>query len=174
MDAGCFGRLECVLPPDTKAKPAGSVPALIWLRDQIAATTAKDVAVERHWPADIQGDDFQFVEIGPDFDDQIGSLLESLDDECAVLVLAEQSGSDDAPHAAFILAVPICRLSGELEGVHVFDMAATLLELGGYGVPSSLHGRSLVADACDGLLEPALADADEEILRQRLSGLGYI
>ena len=61
------------------------------------------------------------------------------------------------------------------EGAHLLDMAPTLLELGGYDVPDSMQGRSLVADHA--LRSAAMAgySADgEEIVRDRLSGLGYI
>ena len=87
------------------------------------------------------------------------------------------TGPDDCNHAqygAFILAAPNCPLSGELEGVHLLDMAPTLLELGGYDVPPSMQGRSLFEGAAVGLPESALSLSDEELVRQRLSGLGYI
>ena len=37
------------------------------------------------------------------------------------------------------------RSAGEVEGRHLLDIAPTLLELGGYDVPASMQGRSLVA-----------------------------
>ncbi len=55
------------------------------------------------------------------------------------------------------------------------DITPTLLELGGYDVPPAMQGRSLAA----GQLVPSenagppLFD-EEEIIRNRLSGLGYI
>jgi predicted AlkP superfamily phosphohydrolase/phosphomutase len=87
------------------------------------------------------------------------------------------TGPDDCNHAqfgAFILAAPNCPLSGELEGIHLLDMAPTLLELGGYDVPPSMQGRSLVGGGAGGVFVPALSFSDEELVRQRLSGLGYI
>jgi Type I phosphodiesterase / nucleotide pyrophosphatase len=68
------------------------------------------------------------------------------------------------------------RGSGLVEGTHLLDIAPTLLELGGYDAPPAMQGRSLAAgqlvrsEKSDG---PPLFD-EEEIIRTRLSGLGYI
>jgi hypothetical protein len=55
------------------------------------------------------------------------------------------------------------------------EMAPTLLELGGYDVPDTMQGRSLLAGHArasgDG---PDLSPAGEAIIRERLRGLGYI
>jgi predicted AlkP superfamily phosphohydrolase/phosphomutase len=63
-----------------------------------------------------------------------------------VHVQENDTGPDDCNHAqfgAFVLTAPNCRLRGELQGVHLLDIAPTLLELGGYDVPSTMQGRSL-------------------------------
>jgi len=93
-------------------------------------------------------------------------------------VQENDTGPDDcnhAQHGAFILAAANNPLSGEIEGAKIYDIAPTLLELGGYDIPSSMQGRSLVAgmelqrpDAGD------LSAENEQIVRDRLSGLGYI
>lgn len=83
------------------------------------------------------------------------------------------TGPDGCNHAqfgAFILAAPNNPLQGEIEGAHLLDIAPTLLELGGYDIPNSMQGRSLVAGQ---VLGPLSMD-EEEIIRERLSGLGYI
>jgi arylsulfatase A-like enzyme len=71
------------------------------------------------------------------------------------------------------LAAPNNPLIGEVEGAQLIDIAPTLLELGGYDIPDAMQGRSLVSgvalDAASGL-----SVDEEEILRERLSGLGYI
>jgi predicted AlkP superfamily phosphohydrolase/phosphomutase len=93
-------------------------------------------------------------------------------------VLENDTGPDDcnhAQHGSFILASSNSPLQGEIEGAHLLDIAPTLLELAGYDVPPSMQGRSLVADCA---LRSAVAtdyspDA-EAIVRDRLSGLGYI
>jgi hypothetical protein len=54
-------------------------------------------------------------------------------------------------------------------------MAPTLLELGGYEVPASMQGRSLVGGLdTDGGNAPEIAPDEEELVRDRLRGLGYL
>jgi len=93
-------------------------------------------------------------------------------------VQENDTGPDDCNHSqfgAFVLADAKGRLQGELEDAHILDIAPTLLELGGYDVPASMQGRSLLEGrASTGEAESALSADDEEIIRQRLSGLGYI
>jgi len=88
------------------------------------------------------------------------------------------TGPDDCNHAqfgAFILAAPNCPLRGELTGAHLLDVAPTLLELGGYDPLPAQQGQSWLtrfANQSDPRAEGSAED--EEIVRQRLSGLGYI
>jgi predicted AlkP superfamily phosphohydrolase/phosphomutase len=93
-------------------------------------------------------------------------------------VLENDTGPDDCNHArygSFVLAASGCPLQGEVDGAHLLDVAPTLLELAGYDVPASMQGRSLVLGAGSGsTAEPALSASSEEIIRSRLSGLGYI
>lgn len=88
------------------------------------------------------------------------------------------TGPDGCNHAqfgAFILASPNNPLKGELQGAHLLDIAPTLLELGGYDIPGSMQGESLIAGHSTELTEEnALSSTEEAILRERLSGLGYI
>ncbi|MCC6420217.1 MAG: alkaline phosphatase family protein [Gemmataceae bacterium] len=86
------------------------------------------------------------------------------------------TGPDDCNHApfgSFILAAPGVPPLGAIDGAHLLDIAPTLLELGGYDVPPSMQGRSLLAGgaATAGALLSAEAEA---LVRDRLSGLGYI
>jgi predicted AlkP superfamily phosphohydrolase/phosphomutase len=93
-------------------------------------------------------------------------------------VLENDTGPDDCNHAqlgSFVLAATNNPVLGSVEGAHLLDMAPTLLELGGYDVPSSMQGRSLVAG--QSLAPPktsGFSAVEEEIVRMRLSGLGYI
>jgi predicted AlkP superfamily phosphohydrolase/phosphomutase len=93
-------------------------------------------------------------------------------------ILENDTGPDDCNHAqfgAFILAASTSPLRGEVTGAHLLDIAPTLLDLGGYEIPASMQGRSLVAGqrpASSGT--PDYAPDDETIVRDRLSGLGYI
>jgi predicted AlkP superfamily phosphohydrolase/phosphomutase len=87
-------------------------------------------------------------------------------------------GPDDCNHSrfgAFILAASNNPLAGEVHGAGLLDVAPTLLELGGYDLPATMQGRSLVAGkgvARAG--EEALSAENEQILCDRLSGLGYL
>lgn len=87
------------------------------------------------------------------------------------------TGPDGCNHAqfgSFILVSSNNPLNGELLGARLLDIAPTLLELGGYEIPASMQGKSLVAgNQIDGP-GPALPADEEEILRERLSGLGYV
>ena len=54
-------------------------------------------------------------------------------------VLENDTGPDDCNHAqfgSFILAASNSPLQGEVTGAHLLDIAPTLLELGGYEIPS--------------------------------------
>jgi hypothetical protein len=88
------------------------------------------------------------------------------------------TGPDGCNHAqfgAFILAGANLPLSGEVQGARLLDIAPTLLELGGYDVPTSMQGQSLVSGArLEAASTEALTTSEEDILRERLSGLGYV
>lgn len=93
-------------------------------------------------------------------------------------VLENDTGPDDCNHAqfgTFILVASNNTLRGELFGAHLLDIAPTLLDLAGHEIPRSMQGRSLVAGkqsiATDG---SNYAPDDESLIRERLSGLGYI
>jgi len=88
-------------------------------------------------------------------------------------VQENDTGPDDCNHAqfgAFILAGTGSGLTGNVEGAHLLDLAPTLLQLGGYDIPASMQGRSLVAA---GERTP-LTGSQEQMIRDRLSGLGYL
>jgi predicted AlkP superfamily phosphohydrolase/phosphomutase len=91
-------------------------------------------------------------------------------------VQENDTGPDDCNHAqfgAFILASANNPAQGEVTGAHLLDIAPTLLQLAGSDVPPSMQGRSIVGDAVASGAEGFTATG-EEIVRQRLSGLGYI
>src|SRR5581483_721372 len=59
------------------------------------------------------------------------------------------TGPDDCNHAqfgSFLLAAPGLPVKGEVEGMHLLDIAPTLLDLAGYEAPESMQGRSLVTN----------------------------
>lgn len=88
------------------------------------------------------------------------------------------AGPDGCNHSqlgSFILAAPSNPRHGEVEGARLLDIAPTLLELGGYDNPPSMQGTSLVAGHTLATETDSGYSADEEeLVRQRLSGLGYI
>lgn len=95
----------------------------------------------------------------------------------SVHVQENDTGPDDCNHSqfgAFILAGPNNPLRGELDGVHLLDIAPTLLELAGYEIPPSMQGRSLVAGRATPAEKPPLTEEGEEAVRRRLRGLGYL
>ena len=88
-------------------------------------------------------------------------------------VQENDTGPDDCNHAqfgAFILGGGSAPASGEIQGARLLDLAPTLLELGGYDIPTSMQGRSLVSATG----KPVLTTDQEQQIRDRLSGLGYI
>ncbi len=61
-------------------------------------------------------------------------------------VQENDTGPDACNHAqfgAFILASANSQRRGQVEGMHLLDVAPTLLNLGGYDVPESMQGRPL-------------------------------
>jgi hypothetical protein len=103
-------------------------------------------------------------------DTELGAVLGTLDEETAVLVILT-----DQAHTGFILVVSDSPLRGEIRGVHLADLARTLLEMDASHVPDDMPGRSLVADRSNNVVdETGYTEEEEEIVRERLTGLGYI
>jgi predicted AlkP superfamily phosphohydrolase/phosphomutase len=78
------------------------------------------------------------------------------------------------PLGAFVLAGPGVPALGEIPGVHVLDLAPTLLRLAGLEVPEGLRSASALATALGSSTTVADADEFESLVRDRLSGLGYV
>ena len=109
-------------------------------------------------------------------DQQLGSIFELLTDETLILVVSPASTPSRANgDGSFILAASNNPLSGEIDGVLLEELAPTVLELAGYEISASMKSPSLAAGRAMDLLASGDLSADEEaILRERLSGLGYI
>lgn len=87
------------------------------------------------------------------------------------------TGPDDCNHAqfgAFVLAAPGLPPGGERHGVHLLDIAPTLLSLGGWQLPPDLQGRPFVGKLAAPAPENPSAEAGDAEIRRRLEGLGYI
>lgn len=81
------------------------------------------------------------------------------------------TGPDGANHAQsgiFVLYDPSSRDSGRVEGLHVMDIAPTVLELMGIEPPKDMSGRD-VRDAAS-----AYTPEEEEEIDRRLEALGYL
>jgi predicted AlkP superfamily phosphohydrolase/phosphomutase len=83
-------------------------------------------------------------------------------------------GCNPAQHGMFILAAPNCPLSGEYDGARLLDIAPTLLDLAGYEIPETMQGRSLVAGMEKEKKTPGGDSGDEQLILDRLAGLGYV
>lgn len=105
-------------------------------------------------------------------DDQIGRVIDTLDDQTALLVIG---GADlQGPNSGFfILVSPTCPIGGEFQNASLADLAPTLLDLTGRSSPDGLPGRSLVAGLEKRSSDEASAD-HERIVLDRLAGLGYV
>lgn len=115
-----------------------------------------------------------------ELDGEIGEVLNLLEDDTAILLLAgpaisaENTLQAERVPGAFVLAAPGYPPLGELHSVAWSDLAPTVLDLAGCDVPAWLHGQSLLAgyQLADG--GDDLSVDEETLLRARLAGLGYI
>lgn len=146
MEVGCFGRLTTDGPA---LKPSAAI------RDQDGGGS---ILIET--TAELGG-----VDDPQRFDDELGKHLEELTEDAMVAIVALQA---DRPEA-FILAAPHLPPFGAIEGAKPADLAATLLELAGLPLPSNSEGRNILIDRLS-----AESTEDDELVRERLRGLGYI
>jgi hypothetical protein len=125
---------------------------------------------ELNLPAEYENDGDNYIQL----DGQIGNILSSLDERSDLLILAVQGNTNDHK-GFFILASTVNPLSGELKGVRPIDLIPTLLELGEYEIPAEIPGKSLITGlSIASSSDNDLTEEEEVLLRERLSGLGYI
>lgn len=94
----------------------------------------------------------------------------------ALHVQENDTGPDDCNHAqfgAFALAASGLTSRGELEGVHLLEIAPTLLALGGYDIPDAMQGRPFAGRVEGGDDAKGMSSEQRDVIRDRLSGLGY-
>jgi len=115
-------------------------------------------------------------------DREVGLLLQVLTDEVILIVTFQSlSVGDDLVsvesqgQSGFILASANNPLLGDLGNVSWDEIVPTLFELAGFSVHPQFAASSLIASrAAEILARNDLAPDEAEIIRERLSGLGYI
>jgi hypothetical protein len=113
---------------------------------------------------------------------EIGLLLQLLTDDVILLVVFQASNIGDGLLSAesrgqsrFILASANNPLLGDLGNVSWAEIVPTLFELAGFSAHPEFAASSLIASrASEILARNDLAPDEAEIIRERLSGLGYI
>jgi hypothetical protein len=184
MDMGCFGELEgnpaewnILARHETHTLTLGEFLVQagkdVATFDDIAALQAKlgsgnwDCC---QWTASFRPDSTQAFQAGSgsadpslDFDRNLGDSLQYLSDDTLLAVVGEN---------CFVLVAGNNPVTGYQDG-STLDLTPTILELAGYPLPDATEGRSWVAgmelNNASGLTED-----EQTILRERLSGLGYI
>ncbi len=126
---------------------------------------------------------YQFREFNPGeflaeyqyyLDSQLGNTLKLINDNFVILVVSTSVFSPDLL-GNFILAGSNNPINGELNGVKLIDLIATLYDFGGLDKLEGMPGTSLVAGvSLEDISAGELTEEEEAILRERLSGLGYI
>ncbi len=95
---------------------------------------------------------------------ELGEVLQYLSDDTIITLIG---------NGCFVLVSANNPINGEYNDGASADIAPTLLELAGYPLPSTVEGKSWVAGR-ELKSSSGLTSEEEEILRDRLSGLGYI
>ena len=98
-----------------------------------------------------------------DFDWNLGKSLQFLSDDTVLTVVGEN---------CFVLVAGNNPITGYQDG-STLDLTPTLLELAGYPLPSATEGKSWVA-GMELNNTSGLSEDEQAMLRERLSGLGYI
>lgn len=103
-------------------------------------------------------------------DAELGNILGTFDNNTAILVILA-----DAACTSFILAAAYSSLHGEIQGAQSADLARTLAEMASSPIANDMPGKSLLADKSNNTLdEGGYTEEESEIIRERLTGLGYI
>lgn len=177
MDMGCFGKLSDSSGWNVLARQENHMLTLIEYLQQADKHCAEfdDFAALRN---ELQSGDWNYCQLTAasfptdnwsaddylNFDHELGETLQYLSDDTIITVM----GKD-----CFVLVSANNPISGEHKGGSTSDVAPTLLELAGYPLPSAMEGKSWLT-GMELKSSPGLTAEEEDILRDRLSGLGYI
>lgn len=177
MDMGCFGVLNHSGEWNVLARQENHILTLTEFfqqADKLCVDTTDSVTLReklsvgdwdylQYTPAS-----FPAVNWSPDdylhLENELGEVLQELDDDTIITIL----GND-----CFVLVSANNPINGELKDGSTSDIAPTLVQLAGYPLPSVTKGESWVA-GMELNNESGLTADEQEILRDRLSGLGYI
>jgi hypothetical protein len=107
------------------------------------------------------GSSYDYVRL----DRELGDVLQLLGDDTVIAVVGE---------GCFVLVSSNNPMRGEIKGGLAIDVGPTVLELAGYPLPPAVRGKSWVAGNELKNTSLGLSAEEEEILRERLSGLGYL
>ncbi len=97
------------------------------------------------------------------FDLGLGESLQHLSDDTVLSIIGE---------SCFVLVASNNPIAGYQDGSTI-DLTPTILELAGYPLPSAIDGKSWVA-GMELNTSSGLTEDEQAMLRERLSGLGYI
>ena len=97
------------------------------------------------------------------FDQKLGDSLQYLTDDTLLAVVGEN---------CFVLIAGNNPITGYQDG-STLDLTPTILELAGYPLPAATEGKSWVA-GMELNNTSGLSEDEQTMLRERLSGLGYI
>jgi hypothetical protein len=177
MDLGCFGKLTGPAEWDVIARQENHTLTLMEFFQQ-ADKQCADFDDFAALTSKLESGDWDYCQLTPasfpaegwsaddylKLDQELGEVLQHLSDDTILCVLG---------NGCFVLVSENNPIEGELKDGSFLDVAPTLLELAGFPLPSSVEGKSWVT-GMELKSSSSLSAEEEEILRDRLSGLGYI
>ena len=176
MDMGCFGELEgnsaewnILARHETHTLTLGEF--LVQAGKDVASLddfAALQTKLESgRWDCVLLNVSFQAgsgsAESTLDFDQKLGNSLQYLTDDTLLAVVGEN---------CFVLVAGSNPIAGYQDG-STLDLTPTMLELAGYPLPAATEGKSWVA-GMELNNTSGLSEDEQAMLRERLSGLGYI
>lgn len=176
MDMGCFGELEgnpsewnILARHETHTltlseflvqagKDVATFDDFTALKGRLESGTWDCCQLNASFPAE-SGSSDPFL----DFDRNLGEALQHLSDDTLLAVIGE---------SCFVLVASNNPITGYQDGSSL-DLIPTILELAGYPLPAATEGKSWVA-GMELNNSSGLTEDEQAMLRERLSGLGYI